>query len=60
MRALLAALLLAGCATSPQRPAWTLDRMGDAIDYCMTLGEVPEVIRAGDQAVVVCTESWRP
>ena len=59
MRAAALALLLAACSTTPQRPAWPLDQMDDAIDYCIALGEVPEVIRAGDCAVVVCSESWR-
>ena len=55
IRACLLALLLTACATAPQRPAWPLDRMSDAIDHCMVLGEAVEVIRAGECAVVVCT-----
>ena len=53
----LALLLLTACATAPQRPAWPVDQLGDAIDHCITIGEAVEVIRAGDCAVVVCTET---
>lgn len=51
----LALLLLTACATTPQRPAWPLSQMSDAIEFCMVLGEAVEVIRAGECAVVVCT-----
>src|SRR5690606_26109099 len=51
----LSRLLLTDCATTAERPAWPLDRLRDAIDHCIVLGEAVEVIRAGECAVVVCT-----